>query len=143
MSPTSASTGGPAGAGSAATSRQRRLLRRRAEAGAWQGPLRRYDILKEGTIALVVVVVLVAVLSILFSSPDVPPVTLQAWSSAQPIGFTQIALSELNGTSTSATYGPPYNHQSGSVQYLYGVSIQRAIGVTDPINPANDFVVEA
>ena len=142
MSPTSASTGGPAGAGSAATSRQRRLLRRRAEAGAWQGPLRRYDILKEGTIALVVVVVLVAVLSILFSSPDVPPVTLQAWSSAQPIGFTQIALSELNGTSTSATYGPPYNHQSGSVQYLYGVSIQRAIGVTDPINPANDFVVD-
>jgi hypothetical protein len=51
--------------------------------------------------ALVVVVLLVAVLAILFSSPDVPPVTLQAWSSAQPIGFTHIALSELEGTSTT------------------------------------------
>ncbi|MHB1770821.1 MAG: hypothetical protein ACYCST_03605 [Acidimicrobiales bacterium] len=123
-------------------SRQRRALRRRAEATPWKGPHRRYDILKEGTIALVVVVLLVAVLATLFSSPDVPPVTLQAWSSAQPIGFTQIALSELEGTSTSATYGPPYNHGSGSVQDIYGVSIQRAIGVTNPIDPAKDFVVD-
>ena len=121
--------------------RQKLALHRDAEAAPWAGPHRRYDILKEGTIALVVVVVLVAVLAILFSSPDVPPVTLQAWSSAQPIGFTQIALSELEGTSTSATYGPPYNHRSGSVQDIYGLSIQRAIGVTDPINPAKDFVL--
>ncbi len=122
--------------------RQQRALRRDAEAAPWMGPHSRYDILKEGTIALVVVVFLVAVLAILFSSPDVPPVTLQAWSSAQPIGFTQIALSELEGTSTSAAYGPPYNNGSGSVQKLFGVSIQRAIGVTDPINPAKDFVVD-
>ncbi len=122
--------------------RQQRALRREAEAAPWKGPHRRYDILKEGTIALVVVVFLVAILAILFSSPDVPPVTLQAWSSAQPIGFTQIALSELEGTSTSATYGPPYNHGSGSVQDIYGVSIQRAIGVTNPIDPSKDFVVD-
>jgi hypothetical protein len=104
--------------------------------------MRRYDILKEATIALGVVLVLVVVLSVLFSSPDEPPVTLQAWASAQPKGFTEIALSELEGTSTSATYGPPYNHASGSVQDLFGVSIQRAIGVTDPIDPAKSFVID-
>jgi hypothetical protein len=104
--------------------------------------VRRYDILKEATIALVVVTVLVVVLAVLFSSPDVPPVTLQAWASAQPKGFTEIALSELNGTSDSATYGPPYNHGSGDVQDLWGISIQQAIGVTDPIDPAKAFVLD-
>jgi hypothetical protein len=133
----------PSGPATTATSRQaRRRQRQRLESAPWRGPVRRYDILKEGTIALVVVVILVAVLAILFSSPDVPAVTLQEWASAQPVGFTQIALSELNGTSNSATYGPPYNHGSGSVQYLYGISIQRAIGVTDPIDPAKDFVLD-
>ena len=116
--------------------------RRREDAAAWRGPTRRYDIVKEATIAFAVVLVLVVVLAVLFSSPDEPPVTLQAWASAQPKGFTQIALSELDGTSTSATYGPPYNHSSGSVQYFYGVSIQRAIGVTDPIDPAKSFVLD-
>ncbi len=138
----SATPGRHDGTATRLTPRQKRAVQREAEAAPWEGPHRRYDILKEGTIALMVVVILVAVLAILFSSPDVPPVTLQAWSSAQPIGFTQIALSELEGTSTSATYGPPYNHGSGSVQDIYGVSIQRAIGVTDPINPAKDFVLD-
>jgi hypothetical protein len=116
--------------------------RREADAAPWRGPVRRYDILKEATIAMVVVLFLAVLLAFLFSSPDLPPVTLQAWSSAQPKGFTEIALSELNGTSNSATYGPPYNHADGSVQDLYGISIQRAFGVTDPIDPARDFILD-
>jgi len=116
--------------------------RRGAEARPWKGPLRRYDILKEATIAFAVVLLLTVLLAVLFSSPDVPPVTLQAWASAQPKGFTEIALSELDGTSDSATYGPPYNHGSGEVQDIFGISIQRAIGVTDPIDPARDFVLD-
>jgi len=142
MMASSATSGQPDNTTVPLSPRRQRALRRRAEGATWIGPHRRYDILKEGTIALVVVVFLVALLAILFSSPDMPPVTLQEWSSAQPIGFTQIALSELEGTSTSARYGPPYNHGSGSVQEIYGVSIQRAIGVTDPIHPAKDFVVD-
>jgi len=110
--------------------------------GSWHGPVRRYDILKEGTIALVVVSLLTILLAVLFSSPDEPPVTLQAWASAQPRGFTEVALSELDATSLTATYGPPYNHESGSVQYLFGISIQKAIGVTDPIDPAKAFVLD-
>ena len=142
MTVSSATPGQPDGTTATLSPHQQRASRSKAEATPWKGPESRYDIMKEGTIALVVVVFLVAALSILFSSPDVPPVTLQAWSSAQPIGFTQIALSELEGTSTSATYGPPYNRGSGSVQDIYGVSIQRAIGVTDPIDPSKDFVVD-
>ncbi len=134
---------GPSASGRTRRRKRRadRLRRRAAEAAPWKGPLRRYDILKEATVALVVVLLLSSLLAVLFSSPDMPPVTLQAWASAQPRGFTEIALSELAGTSSSATYGPPYNHRSGEVQRLFGISIQKAIGVTDPIDPAKDFVL--
>lgn len=116
--------------------------RRRAEAATWRGPLRHYDIIKEATIALAVVVVLTVAAAVVFSSPDAPPVTLRAWSQAQPVGFTETALSELDGTSSSATYGPPYNHGTGSLQYLGPVSIQRALGVTTPVHPARSFVLD-
>lgn len=132
----------PAVAHRRSSPRAARRWRRRAEAAPWKGPVRRYDILKEATVAVVVVALLTVLLAFLFSSPDVPPVTIKAWASAQPKGFTEIALSELQGTSSSATYGPPYNHRSGSLQDLFGVSIQHAFGVTDPIDPARDFVLD-
>ena len=119
-----------------------RKSRRRAESSPWRGPLRHYDIIKEATIAVVVVAALAVLLAVLFSSPDERPVTLEAWSSAQPVGFTEVALSELDGTSLSATYGPPYNHGTGSVQYLGPISIQKAIGITTPIDPARSFVLD-
>jgi len=119
-----------------------RRRRREAEAATWVGPLRHYDILKEAAIATVVVVALTVGLALLFSSPDLPPVTLQAWAKAQPVGFTEVALSELEGTSDSATYGPPYNHGSAETQYLGPISIEKALGVRYPIDPANSFVLE-
>jgi len=112
---------------------------------SWQGPLRHYDILKEATIGFAVVLVLVFILAITFSSPDIPPITIQAWAKAQPVGFTDIALTELNRTSNSATYGPPYNTSNNpatdSVQYLGPVSIQKILGVKFPINTARDFIL--
>jgi len=119
-----------------------RRQRREAGSAAWTGPVRRYDIVKEASIAVLVVAVLTVALAMLFSSPDDPPVTLQAWATAQPTGFAQIALSELDMTSNSATYGPPYNHASGSVQWLGPISIQRALGVHFPIDPAESFVLQ-
>ncbi len=118
-----------------------RQARRRADAAPWRGPVRRYDIIKEATIATVVVAIISAGLALLFSSPDDPPVTLQAWATAQPAGFTQVALSELEGTSDSATYGPPYNHGTADVQYLGPVSLQKAFGIAYPIDPARSFVL--
>jgi len=107
----------------------------------WKGPNRRYDILKEGTIAFVIVFALVLGLATLLSSPDKPPLTVQEWANLAPKDFIATAASELNGTSETATYGPPYNHGHSQVQKI-GVSWQMLVGVKDPINAAQTFVLE-
>ncbi len=118
---------------------------RRAAAAAdgadWHGPTRRYDILKEATIAGTVALVLVLLLAGLLSSPDEPPVTVASWSRVAPADFLATAASELAGTSETATYGPPYNHQSGNVQRL-GISWQLLAGVRQPIDAARTFVLD-
>ena len=50
-------------------------------------------------------------------------------------------MSELDSTSTSATYGPPYNHGTGSVQSLGPVSIQKLFGARISVIPATSFVI--
>jgi hypothetical protein len=76
----------------------------------------------------------------LLSSQDVPPVTIATWARLAPADFLATAASELNGTSETATYGPPYNNQNGSVQKLL-FSPQTWFGVTQPVNSAQDFVI--
>ena len=87
-----------------------------------------------------VVLALTAGLAALLSSPDVPPVTIATWARVAPADFLGTAATELNGTSETATYGPPYNNQSGSVQRLL-FSPQTIPGVTQPVNAAQDFVL--
>jgi Cytochrome b(N-terminal)/b6/petB len=120
--------------------RQRRRAIRVAEARAWRGSTRRYDILKEGTIASVVVLALTFGLAGLLSSPDVPPVTVATWAKLAPADFLATAAGELNGTSKTATYGPPYNNGTASVQKLL-FSPGTWPGVTQPVNTAQDFVL--
>lgn len=119
----------------------RRRRRAADDAAPWRGAYRNYDILKEGTIAVVVITLLTIVLAALFSSPDTPAVSLQQWSRADPADFLATAASELAHTSLSASYGPPYNHGTHSVQRL-GLSLQSAVGVRDPIDPARAFVLD-
>lgn len=121
-------------------SRAARKAAKAAEAMAWRGPTRRYDILKEGTIATIVVLLLVLGLSVVLSSPDEPPVTIASWSKVAPADFMGTAASELAGTSETASYGPPYNNGSSNVQTI-GVSWQMLAGVRQPINPAQTFVL--
>jgi hypothetical protein len=130
---------GAAAAGSV-RGRQRRKAIAAADASAWRGPTRRYDILKEGTIATAVILALTFLLAGVLSSPDVPPVTIATWARVAPADFLGTAATELNGTSETATYGPPYNNQSGSVQRLL-FSPQTWFGVTQPVDAAQDFVI--
>jgi hypothetical protein len=111
-----------------------------ADAAPWRGPTRRYDILKEGTIASVVVLALTAGLAGLLSSPDVPPVTIASWAKLAPADFLATVASELNGTSKTATYGPPYTRGTRSVQRLL-LAPQTWPGATQTVNPAQDFVL--
>ena len=65
-----------------------------------------------------VVLALTLGLAALLSSPDVPPVTIATWARLAPADFLATAATELNGTSETATYGPPYNNQTASAQRL-------------------------
>jgi hypothetical protein len=120
--------------------RRRRRAMATADAAPWRGPTRRYDLLKEGTIAACIVLVLVVALAALLSSPNVPSITVQSWAKIAPADFLATSATELNGTSKTATYGPPYNNQTGTVQRLLFSPAQLA-GVRQPIDPAQDFVL--
>jgi len=111
-----------------------------ADAAPWRGPMRRYDIAKEATVATLIALVLVVVLAAVLSSPDSPPVTVASWSKVAPADFMATAASELAGTSETATYGPPYNHTPASEQRII-VSWQLLAGVRQPINAAETFVL--
>ena len=116
--------------------------RRREEESyrTWSGAYRPYDILKEASIALGVVLALVVVLTILFSSPDQPPSTIKQWSRTAPIDFVTTATTELDGSSTTGGYGPPYNSASEG-QNMWFVHLAKWFGIAHPINTAQDFVL--
>ncbi|MGZ0153647.1 cytochrome b N-terminal domain-containing protein [Kribbella sp. WER1] len=96
-------------------------------------PTRPYDLVKEFTIALVVVAVLSTGLAAVFSSPDEKAITLQSWAAADPGDVVATASGELAGTTTSATYGAPYNH-NGDGQTVLGVPLQNWGGVRLPVD---------
>src|SRR6266516_1294970 len=130
----------PAHLGGPGPARERRKAHKAADAAPWRGPTRRYDIIKEGAIASLVVLVLTVALSWLLASPDVPSATIRSWATAAPADFLATAATELNGTSGSATYGPPYNNGTDGVQSLL-FAPAKITGVTQPINTAQDFVL--
>ena len=108
----------------------------------WHGKYVRYDIVKEFTAAFLVVLLLVLGLSILLSSPDERPVTVRSWSQHAPLDFAQTAIAELDGTSPTATYGPPYTHTSGVAQSIGPVSLSQLLGVHHPISTSLDDVID-
>jgi hypothetical protein len=97
-------------------------------------------LVREFVIAIVVVGVLTVILAAVFSSPDRKAITLAAWAKAAPADVVATATAELAGTSTSAGYGPPYNHASVG-QKIGSLTTQKWGGVRIPIDSANDFVI--
>ncbi|HUY60520.1 MAG TPA: cytochrome B6, partial [Candidatus Dormibacteraeota bacterium] len=104
-------------------------------------PFAPYDLVKELTIAVGAVLVLTLVLAATLSSPDVPPLTVQRWARQAPLDLVATATSELQGTSFSATYGPPYNGAADAVQALGPLAPQRWAGVHQPVRPAWSDVI--
>ena len=96
---------------------------------------RPYDLVKEFIIALSVVSLLTVVLAAVFSSPDEPAITMSAWAQADPADVIATATGELAGTTTSATYGAPYNHNADG-QSVLGVPLQKMGGVRIPVDSA-------
>lgn len=113
---------------------------------AWSGERRPYDLFREFVVSLSIVVVLVVGLAVVFRSPDPAPVTFQQWAQQGTQDFALTTVSELDGTSGSATYGPPYQgtDQNGGTQALGPISPQTWLGdlfpVAIPVDPYQDFV---
>lgn len=121
---------------------EKSLARRTSlEARPWTGAKRRYDLLKELTVGVVVVGLIVVGFAAVASSPDEPTVTLQAWARANPSDFVATATAELAGTSDTDTYGPPYSSTKGATQTLGPIDLQTMSGVRLRINTAKDFVI--
>jgi hypothetical protein len=108
----------------------------------WRGPKRRYDIVKEFAVALVVVSVLTVALAALLSSPDEKAITLQKWAAAAPADFVATASSELDGSSGTATYGAPYVNIPDAGQSIGPLHLQRWAGVRHPVDAAKSFVLD-
>ena len=119
----------------------KKAFRPDVDAPEWKGGHSPYDIIKEGVIALVVVSVLTVLLAVVFGSPDEPALTIKGWSNSDPMDFAATALSELNGTSGTAQYGPPYNN-AATGQQLGPLTLAKWVGVRIPINTVKDFVVD-
>jgi hypothetical protein len=106
----------------------------------WRGPWRRYDILKEGVVAVLVVAILSVLMAGIFRSPDEPQLTIKAWATSAPGNFLATTVQELAGTSESAGYGPPYNTASTGLS-VGPLAPQKWFGVTHPVDPTKDFVI--
>lgn len=100
-----------------------------------------YDLIKELVIALAGVGILAVLVAAFLSSPDVPSVTIQAWSQNDPADFVTTASGELAGTTISAGYGNPYN-TNGDGQSWGPIAPGKWFGTRIPIDSANTFVIQ-
>jgi hypothetical protein len=96
------------------------------------------DFVKHLFSTLAIIVVLVLVLSALFGVPERLPLTIKQYASTHPIAFEQVALRALDGQGQIASYGPPYNNGTGSVQ----TPMQVWVGTIHPVNAAQDFILK-
>lgn len=110
---------------------------------AWRGGRRPYDLGKEVIFQLIFVGLLVTVLAVVFASPNPPAATIKQWASEAPLDFARTTVQEIDGTSLTATYGPPYqpaSEQNGSLQGFGFFSPQEWVGARIPIDTFTDLV---
>lgn len=98
----------------------------------------RADFLKHLAGTTLVVAVLTVGLSLIFREPVRPALHIRTVATTTPLMFEKVAIGDLTGTGSIATYGPPYNNGTGSVQS----PLQKLVGVIHPVNPAQDFILK-
>ena len=104
-------------------------------------PMKDFDMVKEGVLSLAVVAVLVLIVAAIAGAPYRPAVTNRQVAVQNPVLIEQTALGDLDGSGGMATYGPPYNNGTGSIQSLAGFSPQTWWGVSYPLDTAKDDVI--
>jgi hypothetical protein len=126
---------------SATTATGRRKVAGNRDAEPWTGDYRRYDLVKEFVAALAVMALLTVILAAVFGSPDKTEISLTGWARNAPNDFVVTAVAELDGTSGTATYGPPYTDDPTAGQKLGPLPLQQWGGVREPVDTAQDFVL--
>lgn len=104
-------------------------------------PMKPYDLVREGLIALGVVAVLVIVLAIIFKSPDAPTVRGEDVAKNHPLDFLKSSTDLLSGDSGLQAYGPPYTKDTDGLQKVLGFAPATVLGVTLPIDAQKDLVI--
>jgi hypothetical protein len=113
--------------------RAARKAQKAADAAPWRGPDRRYDILKEGTIAFGIAAALTIALAAIVSSPDVPPVTVRSWVQAAPADFLATGASAPVTSRLSTTVRPVSEPSSTGTRNATPSSHPALAGMTSPV----------
>ena len=96
------------------------------------------DFMKHLMGTLGIVTVLVLVLAVLFGVPEKTPLTIKTYATQNPITFEQVSLRALDGQGAIANYGPPYNHGTGNLEFIF----QKWAGILHPLNAEQDFILK-
>ncbi|MHB8841777.1 MAG: hypothetical protein ACYC56_08320 [Candidatus Aquicultor sp.] len=104
-------------------------------------PMKPFDLIREALIVSGVLAIVILALSIIFSSPDYPPVRGEDVAKLQPVSYLKTSAGILAGQSSVQAYGPPYTKDVDNSQEFLGIKPAVLFGVTIPINASNDLVL--
>jgi hypothetical protein len=104
-------------------------------------PMKPYDLLREGLIALGIVAALIIVLAVIFKSPNAPTVRGEDVAKNHPLDYLKTATDFLAGESGLENYGPPYTKDTENIQRILGPGPAAVLGVTLPLDAQKDLVI--
>jgi hypothetical protein len=104
-------------------------------------PMKPYDLVREGVMALGAVAVIVIVLAIILGSPYSPTVRGEDVAKDHPLDFLKASTDFLSGESGLQTYGPPYTKDTDNLMKVFGFAPATILGVTKPIDAQKDLVI--
>jgi hypothetical protein len=105
-------------------------------------PMKPYDLVREGLLALGFIVVLVVVLALVFKSPDAPTVRGEDVAKNHPLDYLRTCADLLSGESALETYGPPYTENIENIQRIVGPGPAMLLGVTHPLSAEKELILE-